>query len=68
MDERNIHGLIISVLIIIGLIIVLFFIVNNDRKRVDSLTVEEIENKNVEDYLIDKEIFNIDSDYDYDYA
>ena len=49
MDERNIHGLIISVLIIIGLIIVLFFIVNNDRKRVDSLTVEEIENKNVEE-------------------
>ena len=49
MDERNLHGLIISVLIIIGLIIALFFIVNNDRKRVDSLTVEEIENKNVEE-------------------
>ena len=29
---------------------------------------EKAENKNVEDYLIDKEIFNIDSDYDYDYA
>lgn len=49
MDERNLHGLIASVLIIIGLIIALFFIVNNDRKRVDSLTVEEIENKNVEE-------------------
>ena len=29
---------------------------------------EKAENKNVEDYLIDKEIFNVDSDYDYDYA
>ena len=29
---------------------------------------EKAENKNVEDYLIDKEIFNINSDYDYDYA
>lgn len=29
---------------------------------------EKTENKNVEDYLIDKEIFNVDSDYDYDYA
>ena len=29
---------------------------------------EKAENKNVEDYLIDKEIFNVDSNYDYDYA
>lgn len=29
---------------------------------------EKSESKNVEDYLIDKEIFNIDLDYDYDYV
>ena len=29
---------------------------------------EKAENKNVEDYLIDKEIFNVDSAYNYEYA
>ena len=29
---------------------------------------EKAENKNVEDYLIDKEIFNVDSNYDYEYT
>ena len=29
---------------------------------------EKAENKNVEDYLIDKEIFNVESDYNYNYA
>ena len=41
MDERNIKGVIISVLMIIVFTGILFFIMNNDKKRVESIDTSE---------------------------
>ena len=43
MDERNIKGVIICVIMLIGLVFAMFFITKNDEKRVSSIDTSEAE-------------------------
>ena len=48
MDERNIRGVIICSIMILGLVVAIFFIMRNDKKRVNSIDTSEAE-KIIED-------------------
>ncbi len=43
MDERNIKGVIVGSIMIIGFVVAIFFIMGNDKKRVNSIDTSEAE-------------------------